>query len=141
MSSDVAYRTAYTNGLQQGSIQQIPYFDVAIQRAGDKLERVVRVQDGRRYSICVTSNASFFREGRYDEPSHGRTYLHAGTDDVDEVTKRCTHEIRESEASRTGMTHFPSLVKTGGCLVVGGSVMETHDHDSSCSAAFTDVLA
>ena len=36
----------------------------------------------------MAANVSFCREGRYDEPSSGRVYLHARTDDGEKVTER-----------------------------------------------------
>ena len=59
MRSNMVHRVPYANSLQQNPIQQIPNFDMTIQGAGDKLVRVVRVQDDRCNSIRVTSSISF----------------------------------------------------------------------------------
>lgn len=140
MRSNMVHRVPYANSLQQNPIQQIPNFDMAIQGAGDKLVCVVWIQDDRCNSIRVASSIPFCREGRYNEPSRSRVNLHAGTDNREKVTESCAQS--QGIGNRLGVqpTHLPSLVKTGGCLVVAGSVMETHCHDFCCSA-LTDVLA
>jgi hypothetical protein len=89
MRSNMVHRVPYANSLQQNPIQQIPNFDMTIQGAGDKLVRVVRIQDDRCNSIRVTSSISFCREGRYNEPSRSRVNLHAGTNNREKVTKSC----------------------------------------------------
>lgn len=88
MCSNMVHRVPDANSLQQNPIQQIPNFDMTIQRAGDKLERVVRIQDDGCNGIRVTPSISFCRKGRYNEPSRSRVNLHAGTNDREKVTKR-----------------------------------------------------
>jgi hypothetical protein len=39
----MVHRVPYSNSLQQNTIQQIPNFDMTIQRAGDKLVRIVGI--------------------------------------------------------------------------------------------------
>jgi hypothetical protein len=58
MSSYVTYWISHVDGVQQNSIQDVPYSDMAIEGACNKLVRVVRIQDGGRYSIRVGSSIS-----------------------------------------------------------------------------------
>ena len=109
MSSNMAHRIPYADGLQQDSIQQIPHFDVSVQRAGDQLERVVRIQQGRRYGIRVTPHVSFRRECRYDEPGGSRINLHARTNDREKVAERCTQRQGDRKTSEYWNHALPVL--------------------------------
>jgi hypothetical protein len=96
----MAHRIPHADGLQQDSIQQIPHFDVSVQRAGDQLERVVRIQYDRCYCIRVTPNVSFRRECRYDEPGGSRMNLHARTNDREKVAERWTQRQGDRKTSK-----------------------------------------
>lgn len=109
MSSNMAHRIPNADGLQQNSIQQIPHFDVSVQRAGDQLERVVRIQYDRRYSVRVTPDVSFRRECRYDEPGDGRINFHTRTDDREKVAERCTQRQGDRKTSKYWNHALPVL--------------------------------
>jgi hypothetical protein len=113
---------------------------MTVQRASDQLVRVVRIQDGRRYGVCMASNISFRRQCRYNDPRSSRIYFHAGANDGEKITKRlCTGSTSGQHTNKAPVTHLPSFVNTTGRLVAEDSVIATHGHDF-CSM-LPDVLA
>jgi len=82
---------------------------MTIQGAGEKLVRVVRIQDGGRNSIRVTSSISCCREGRYNEPGRSRVNLHAGTNNGEKVAKSCAQSQRIGNCIEVQLRTFHPL--------------------------------
>ena len=78
----VKYRLRYADRLKERGVEEVPYPDVAIQRAGDQLKWIVRIEDRRSDGVRVLRAPSTGREAarrryerRHDLPGRGHLGL------------------------------------------------------------------
>ena len=86
MSSYAENWIPYADSLQQDAVEEVPHLDMTVQRGSDQLIRVVWIQNGRRYGVCMASNISFRRQCRYNDPRSSRIYFYAGTNNGEKIT-------------------------------------------------------
>ena len=110
MSSYAENWIPYADSLQQDAVEEVPHLDMTVQRGSDQLIRVVWIQNGRRYGVCMASNISFRRQCRYNDPRSGRIYFHAGANDGEKITKGCAsgQRVDSTQTKHRSHTSHPS---------------------------------